>query len=116
MKIDETVSDEAILKELGNRIAQTRLNQNITQSALSEEAGISLPTEQRAEHGHPVQTTTLIRILRALGLAENLESLIPPPAISPVQQLKIQGKRRKRASSGSVRSQDEAPWSWGDDE
>jgi putative transcriptional regulator len=109
------ISDDAALKELGHRITQYRLNLNLTQSALAEEAGVSKRTLHRVEHGESTHLTNMIRILRALGLLENLESLIPEPAISPIQQVKMQGKKRKRASSPSEKPEPSSPWSWGDE-
>ncbi len=116
MKLLNNISDEAALRELGNRVAQYRLNLNLTQGALAEEAGVSKRTLHRVERGDSTHVTNLIRILRALGLLGNLESLIPEPAISPIQQVKMQGKNRKRASSRSEKSKQKKPWSWGDDE
>ena len=109
-------SDNATLEELGNRIAQYRLNRNQTQDALAKEAGVSKRTLHRIEHGHSTQTSNLIRVLRALGLLENLEVLIPKPAVSPIQQVKMHGKTRKRASSKPDKPEQKAPWSWGDEE
>jgi len=116
MKFSNDHSDDAVLKEIGNRITQYRLNQDKTQAALAQEAGVSNRTIIRVEHGHSVQASSLIRILRALQLVENLDTLIPEPAASPVQQLKMQGKRRQRASSKSAKPKKEEPWSWGDEE
>jgi transcriptional regulator with XRE-family HTH domain len=116
MKFVSDLSDDAVLKEMGHRIAQYRLNQDKTQAALAQEAGVSNRTMIRVEHGHSVQASSIIRILRALKLVENLDTLIPEPAVSPVQQLKMQGKPRQRASSKSANSKKEAPWSWGDEE
>lgn len=110
------LSDEAVLKEIGHRITQYRLNQDKTQAALAQEAGVSNRTMARVEHGDSVQASSLIRILRALQLLENLDTLIPELTVSPVQQLKMQGKRRQRASSKSSKSKKAAPWSWGDEE
>ena len=113
--ISNEMSDKAILNELGLRISKDRLNKNMTQKALAIEAGVSRPTIQRAERGKSVQVFILIRILRALKLVGNIESLVPEFAISPLQQLKIKGKMRRRASS--LHKEDrEADWSWGDKE
>jgi len=116
MKFTNDHSDDAVLKEIGNRITRYRLNQDKTQAALAQEAGVSHRTMIRVEHGHSVQASNLIRILRALQLVENLDAVIPEPAVSPVQQLKMQGKQRRRASSKSVQPQKESTWSWGDEE
>lgn len=116
MRFVSDLSDDLVLKEMGRRIAQYRLNQDKTQAVLAQEAGVSNRTMTRIEQGHSVQASSIIRILRALRLVENLDALIPEPPVSPVQQLKMQGKPRQRASSKSTKSKKEEPWSWGDEE
>lgn len=116
MKLTNDNSDSAVLKEIGDRIAQYRLNRDKTQAALAQEAGVSHRTIGRVEHGDSVQASSLIRILRALKLVENIEGLIPEPVVSPVQQLKMQGKQRKRASSKFTKPNKEGAWSWGNEE
>lgn len=114
MKFLNEFSDDAVLKELGNRIAQHRLNRNQTQSYLAEEAGVSKRTLHRVEHGESTHMTNLIRILRALDLLENIEILVPDTGISPIQQVKMSGKKRRRASSPSDKPKPKTPWTWGD--
>jgi transcriptional regulator with XRE-family HTH domain len=116
MKFTESRSDHATLEELGNRIARYRLNGNWTQAALAREAGVSKRTLHRLEHGDSIQASNLIRILRALHLLENLEALVPEPTISPIQQVRLLGKLRQRASSPSGESKRKGPWSWGGNE
>lgn len=116
MKITENLSDAVLLVELGRRIAQYRLNRNLTQAELALEAGVSQRTLTRCEHGESVQAASLIRILRALQMLENFEMLIPEPAPSPLQQLKRQGKQRQRASSKSTIPKPKTPFVWGDDQ
>ncbi|MFT5562600.1 MAG: transcriptional regulator with XRE-family HTH domain [Candidatus Azotimanducaceae bacterium] len=115
MKFNEGNSDDTTLRELGRRIAQYRLNRNWTQDALATEAGVSKRTIHRIEHGGSTQASNLIRVLRALQLLENLEVLIPEPAISPIQQAKMQGRKRRRASSPSAKTETKMPWSWDED-
>ena len=115
MKINETISDNAILIEIGERIAQYRLSRNLTQKALSKEAGVSERTVQRAEHGETIQTTSFIRILRVLSLVKNFEALIPKATQSPIDQLKRKGKKRKRASKASNSTRENSQWSWEDE-
>ncbi len=115
--ISNSYSDEQVLKELGARIAQYRLNVNKTQAALAKEAGISSRTLTRLEAGESVQTSNLIRVLRVLKLMDNLDALIPKHVVSPVQQLKMHGKQRKRASNKLEKNNTkDDSWSWGDDE
>ena len=89
MTISRGLSDHAAIRELGSRIARHRLNKNLTQATLAAQAGVSTPTVQRIEQGKSIQATNLIRILRALKLLDNLEALIPEPAVSPIQQAKL---------------------------
>ena len=116
MKIVRDMSDSAVLNELGSRIARSRLNRNLTQAAFAREAGISQRTLIRIEHGESTQTTNIIRILRVLHILENVEALIPEPAISPIQQLQLHGKSRKRASPESAKPRPKKSWSWGNSE
>ena len=116
MRIDENSTDQTILKEIGERISTIRLNQNLTQADLAEEAGVSKRTVERLEAGDSVQITNLIRLLRSLGLQRRLEILFPEPVVSPIAQLKLHGKKRRRASSkGQQRSATGAKWKWGDE-
>lgn len=118
MPIDAGLTDDAVLEELGRRIARTRLERNLTQSELSTEAGVGLATVQRLEAGHAVRTTSLIRVLRELEVLDALNLLVPEPTPSPIELLSLHGKRRRRA--GSPRSAEAAPdesrpWRWGDE-
>ncbi len=108
-------SDDGALRALGRRLARHRLNRNLTQAEVAAEAGVSTLTVQRIEQGRSSQATNLIRILRALGLLDNLDALVPEPAISPVQQARMRGRIRQRASSRSGKPEPPAEWSWGDE-
>ena len=111
MKINDNLSDAIVLEELGQRIARYRLNRNMTQGALATESGVSTPTVQRLENGQSTQASNLIRILRTLKLLENLDALVPEPAVSPMQQARMQGKTRQRASSPR-KQQAPSRWTW----
>lgn len=109
-------SDLNILAELGERLCRIRLKRNQTQAGLATEAGVSLNTVKRLEKGASVQLTNLVRILRALDLLENLATLVPDTAVSPIQQLRTGEKERRRASGSRDEKSDPEPWTWGDDE
>lgn len=112
MRLTNEITDEAALKEVGARIAQYRLNKNLTQAELAKEAGISHSTINRIEYGNSSQFTNLIRVIRALDLLENMDALVPEPVMSPIQQLKLQGKKRQRASSKKTKNKKYQSWSW----
>ncbi len=114
MKIEGLLSDEAILAELGSRLAQRRLELQLTQEMLAEKAGVSKRTVERLEAGATTQLSTVIRILRVLELLDRLESLVPEAGPRPMDLLRLKGKARKRAG-GRKKPPDEAPWTWGDE-
>lgn len=114
MKIEGLLTDEAILAELGGRIARRRLELQLTQEMLAEQAGVSKRTVERIEAGATAQMSTLIRLLRVLELLDRLETLVPEAGPRPMDLVKLKGKTRKRAS-GKRKSTDEEPWHWGDE-
>ncbi len=115
MKITETLVDEAVLRELGERLARARLDRNLKQAELAAQAGISKRTLERLEAGEPAELVNLIRVCRALGLVERFEQLVPEPVPSPIAQLKLQGRERKRAASPRKRGNAPAgKWTWAD--
>lgn len=114
MRITNELTDAAVLRELGARVAQARLARNATQAELSTEAGVGQATLQRLERGHTVATTSLVRVLRALGLLETLDRAVPEPLPSPLAQLQLRGRVRRRA--GHERGgRDADGWRWGDE-
>ena len=113
--MDVLMSDEAILQELGQRLARRRVELNLTQAQLAEQAGVGKRTVERIEAGESTQLSTLIRIFRVLGLLDALDAMIPEPGPSPLDLLKLKGKERQRASSKKRGEQAEEGWSWGDE-
>lgn len=99
MQIDSQLTDTAVVEELGARLKRTRLQRNLTQRRLAEEAGISLATVRNLEDGKPSQLVTLIRVLRVLGMVGGLERAVPEPPPSPIEELRLHGRERRRASS-----------------
>jgi len=110
------MTDEAVLKLIGARLAGLRLARNLTQQQLAEEAGLGLRTVQRLELGAAAtQLSGFIRVCRVLGLVEHLETLIPEPAVSPMAQLKMQGQKRRRATGEKAPRDQKKKWTWGDE-
>jgi transcriptional regulator with XRE-family HTH domain len=115
MKIDSKMTDEAILKLVGERLSGLRLARNLTQQELAEQAGLGLRTVQRLELGAAAtQLSGFIRVCRVLGLVENLETFIPQPAVSPMAQLKLAGRKRRRATGKKNAPGQLGKWTWGE--
>lgn len=119
MKIDQYITDDAVLSELGTRLASARLERNLTQQELADEAGVARTAVQHLEAGESVRLTSFIRVLRALGLLEALDGLIRQAGPSPIELLDLRGERRQRASGRRrkpARPIGEAVgWHWGDE-
>ncbi|HEV2268459.1 MAG TPA: helix-turn-helix transcriptional regulator [Steroidobacteraceae bacterium] len=98
MLITPALTDATILRILGERIERYRIEAGLTQAELAEQAGIGKRTLERVESGLGAELVTLIRILRILNVLDGFERLIPELPASPIEQLKLRGKQRRRVS------------------
>lgn len=125
MPIVSELTDAAIAHMLGERIERYRLEAGLTQAELADRAGLGKRTVERIEAGHGAELVTLIRVLRALDALEGFDKILPELPPSPIEQLKLRGKQRRRVSHprgrreapehrGQVRESAPAkPWTWG---
>jgi putative transcriptional regulator len=97
MQIQPELTDETITKEIGMRLRQIRINQNLTHKELEDKAGVSIRTISRIEKGETPHFSSFLRICRALKILEGLENFIPPPEPSPLLLAKLQPKIRHRS-------------------
>jgi transcriptional regulator with XRE-family HTH domain len=65
MKITNNFADAAVLQLIGEGISRYRLNRNLTQTQLADDAGVSLSTLNRMESGSSSQINNFVRVLRA---------------------------------------------------
>jgi putative transcriptional regulator len=120
MKLTPELTDSAVLEELGARLSRARIDANLTQARLAEEAGVSKSTLERLEAGHSTDFRMLVRVLRALKLFEGLEGLIREAPQSPMALLKHKGRERRRAGhprrqgAGGGGAGSALPWKWGE--
>ena len=113
-KLDfELAAPEQIEAVLGHQLEQLRLNRNISQAQLADEAGVSLRTISRLAQGGGISLDTFIRVLGALGLLPRLAELLPDPQIQPVQRVRNKAKPRQRVRKPAKTQS--RPWSWQDD-
>ncbi len=109
MAIDDK-SPAAIAEELGARLKQARLNADMTQVDVAEQAGVTRKAVLNAEKGK-AQLEVLIAIMAALKLSRQLDNFLPAQEISPIQLAKLQGRKRQRAS-GQRASAKREPSAW----
>ena len=89
------LSNTEIISMMGQRLKQYRLNLSITQREMALNTGVSLPTIQKLEAGSATNVTlsTVLTLMRYLGIIENADQLIPlqpesPCAIKPRQRIR----------------------------
>lgn len=114
MRIVSTLTDQAVLGELGRRLAASRLEKNLSQIQLAQEAGVSRCTLQRLESGEvATQFSGFLRVCRALDLLERFDTLLPEALPGPMARLKQKGRERQRAKRKKVAAAPEN-WTWGE--
>lgn len=113
MALRNDLTDEAVLAELGARLARRRLALALTQAQLAEAAGVGKRTVERLEAGASVQLVSLVRVLRALDLLASLDAWLPAVRPGPLDLLEREGRVRQRASG--EQGAGEAPWTWGEE-
>ena len=95
------MSDRAVLREIGRRMKRRRLDRNLTQQVVADNAGLSRTTVSELERGAPASLLTLVQVLRALGELEELDAFLPDPGLSPLELARMKGHKRQRASRRS---------------
>jgi len=115
LRISDDLSDDAVLRELGERLGRRRIALELTQAQLAERAGIAKRTLERMESGASAQLSSVIRVLRALDLLSSLDQLLPPAAPGPLDLLRRDGRVRQRVSSRRQAERAAENWSWDDD-
>lgn len=99
---------------LCSQLKKNRLTRNFTQAQLAKESGVAIGTIRRLEEGKGVSLNTFIRVMIALDLQQNLETLLPDPTIRPIERVNTGGSERKRARP-TQSDIDNSTWVWGDE-
>ena len=113
MKISFYSSNEEVLKEIGDRIKEARIEKDITQKEMAGRTELSQRTISNLENGRDVSFSTVIEVLRELGELQKLDILLPEGQVRPTEFV-AQGKKRERAS-GRKDEHIDSNWKWGDE-
>ncbi len=92
------LADPAVVKTICQSLRQMRLNRNMSQAELAERSGLNRVTISRMEAGRAATLLTIVQVLRALDKLSVFNSFAEEPEISPMQLLREQERRRKKAS------------------
>ena len=106
------MQEKAILLELSKRIRDSRLLYPMTQRELADKAMVSVGTVKRFEKGEDISFLNVIKILKAMDLAQGLEQLV----IDQEERPSVKSKNRKINKRVRKKKRDDnIPWVWGDD-
>lgn len=81
---------------LGERLRSLRLAQRLTQAELASRANVSLGALKHLETGAGATTTTLAKVVHALGQDDWIAALGPAPAFNPLDLLEAEERARRR--------------------
>ncbi len=112
MKIDYLTLGEAILSELGQRLARVRKQQGFSQAKLAGEAGIGVATLGRIEAGQSGQMDSWLKIMKALRMTASIDAFLPENFDSPRAQV-LSGKTSRAKKSNRMNVSEDTP-KWGD--
>lgn len=106
------LTDIAIVKRIGAKIKEARIEQNITQIELAKSAGVSAFSVSSIENGNNTSLLTLVQILRALERFDLLDTFFQEKPISPIAYAKLMEERHvyKRASKRKNINKTEEEW------
>lgn len=94
-------SPEELALSVGENIKTLRLQKNLTQHSLAEQAGVSMTALRHLESGQGANLFTLIRVVRALDKQEWLQALAPRVTINPLHMTSSHTRQRARQKKRS---------------
>lgn len=104
------MSDQALAAFIGQFIRSKRIEQNITQSQLAKDAGISRSTLVLLEKGETASLSSLLQVLRMLNQLHVLAAFEITPVISPLLMAKEEMKKRQRVRTKPSSQQPKSDW------
>jgi len=96
---EKAMNDDAIIQLIGSFVKTIRIEQNYTQQALAEKAGINRTTLSDLELGRRCQLITLIQVLRILDRLDLFNAFKIEQKISPMLLAEMEMKKRYRVRS-----------------
>lgn len=82
---NKSITTPEIIRILGMRFRDYRMRLRMTRKEISDASGIGMTTLYKFESGNmtDISFSTLLRLLRALGLTDNWEAILPELPESP---------------------------------
>lgn len=102
--IDE-LSESDIIRIIGVRLREYRLNARFTQKELASRAGVSHITVSQLESGkcRNITMTNFLALLRSLDLLNNIDDLVPELPVSPYSEPERRNNGRVKLTKKQIR-------------
>ncbi|MCB1583541.1 MAG: helix-turn-helix domain-containing protein [Xanthomonadales bacterium] len=111
----KSISEEAILKHIGESMRGARVASNLTLEELSKKSEINPTTLSKIENGKTNTTIlVLIRIFTSLGREKEIEKLFPEPSASPILMSRYEKKAPKIPQRVRKGKKKKTEWTWED--
>lgn len=100
---NKSLATPDVVRNLGMRFRDYRLRLRMTRKEVSEAASVGLTTLYKFESGNmtDISFSTLLRLLKAIGLVENWDMLLPELPESPYlydnKERKMQRVRKRKS-------------------
>jgi len=106
-------TNAAIMRQIGSKLKELRIEKNMKQKELADAAGVSVFTISSIENGKTTSLLTIIQLLRALEHLDYLDSFFQEESISPVAYAKLMKNNKKKErvkSSTSIINSKDSEW------
>jgi transcriptional regulator with XRE-family HTH domain len=80
---------------IGESLKTLRLDRNVGQRVLAEQAGVSPRALQSLENGEGSSLHTFVKVLRALGREDWLRTIAPVATVNPMSAVRRGGPRQR---------------------
>lgn len=112
MRIENELTSNSIMKELGTRIKQYRIGMQMTQAELAKKVDISIRNIVRIEKGEDTQFKNIIKILSAFHLLNNLDLIIPDERQKLDNIIRFENNKIRNRASKTKKNK---KFTWGDE-
>lgn len=106
-------TNDAILRQIGSKLKELRIEKNMKQAELADASGVSVFTISSVENGKATSLLTIVQLLRALEHLDYLNSFFQEETISPITYAKLMKNNKKKIrvkSSSTETKEDDSEW------
>ena len=115
MNTFKDMDDNALMQEVGRRIAFLRRTSRIKQEELAERAGISRYALSRLENGAGgIRLESFLSVLRCLNVLNRMHVVLPEPRLTPIQLAELEKKSEESLPKRIRTRRGSAERTWGD--